>query len=287
MSFFDIDDDEIAPRPVGRKKWVTHNPLPKEKPPVIPTSTEFPEVAREITEAPRANHDDNQDAAVQALHATQAPKPTYENLYALNGILRALRPIMVPIEAKDTRKYTRCAWFQPSRTRGRHGYLVATNVSLLVAIRIPETLANILRDPQSAQDVANFADLVKTPGYWNYRMVPTVGFGIPGWENIPQPTMFPEWEPLVPKTRLDQEWTAKTDPALACLVDNAIAGALKAMDKEVPKRISPRMLGDSQNNTTARVYACEDALALLMPILMDTEHQITKQGVLDFLEGTK
>lgn len=286
MSFFDLDDDEIAPRPVGRKKWVTHNPLPKEKPPVIPTATEFPEVAQEITEVPRVNHDDNQDTAVQALHV-HAPKPTYEGLYALQSILRALRPIMVPIEAKDPRKYTRCAWFQPSRTRGRHGYLVATNVSVLVAIRIPETLANILRDPQGAQDVANLADLVKLPGYWNYRSVPTVGFGIPGWENIPQPVMFPEWEQLVPKTRLDQEWTAKTDPALAYLVDNAIAGALKAMGKEVPKRISPRMLGDSQNNTTARVYACEDALALLMPILMDPEHQITKQGVLDFLEGTK
>lgn len=287
MSFFDLDDDEIAPRPVGRKKWVTHNPLPKEKPPVIPTATEFPEVAQEITEAPGANHDDNQDAAVQALHAKQAHKPTYEDLWALARILRELRPIMVPIEAKDPRKYTRCAWFQPSRTRGRHGYLVATNVSVLVAIRIPKTLANILRDPQSAQDVANCADLVKLPGYWNYRSVPTVGFGIPGWENIEQPAMFPEWEQLVPKTRLDQEWTAKTDPALACLVDNAITGALKAMGKEVPKRISPRMLGDSQNNTTARVYACEDALALIMPILMDTEHQITKQGVLDFLEGTK
>lgn len=285
MSFFDLDD-EIAPKPLDRMKWVTHNPIPKEKPPVIPTATEFPEVAQEITEAPRANHDDNQDDAVQALHV-QAPKPMNEGLYALEGILRALRPIMVPIEAKDPRKYTRCAWFQPSRTRGRHGYLVATNVSVLVAIRIPENLANILRDPQSTQDVANLADLVKIHGYWNYCSVPTVGFGIPGWENISQPVMFPEWEQLVPKTRLDQEWTAKTDPALACLVDNAIAGALKAMGKEVPKRISPRMLGDSQNNTTSRVYACEDALALIMPILMDTEHQITKQGVLDFLEGTK
>lgn len=123
MSFFDLDDDEISPRPVGRKKWVTHNPLPKEKPPVIPTATEFPEVAREITEAPRANHDDNQDAAVQALHATQAPKPTYEDLLAMSRILRALRPIMVPIEAKDPRKYIRCAWFQPSRDRRRPGTL--------------------------------------------------------------------------------------------------------------------------------------------------------------------
>ena len=59
------------------------------------------------------------------------------------------------------------------------------------------------------------------------------------------------------------------------------------MGKEVPKRISPRMLEDSLNNTTARVYACEDAIALLMPILPDPEHQITKQGVLDFLEETK
>ena len=286
MSFFDLDD-EIAPKPAGHKKWGTQ--LPKEKPPVIPTATEFPEVAQEITEAPRMNHEDNQDTAVQALHDVQAPKPMNEGLYALASILRALRPIMVAIEAKDPRKYTRCAWFQPSRTRGRHGYLVATNVSILVAIRIPETLANILRDPQGAQDVANLADLVKLPGYWNYRSVPTVGFGIPGWENMPQPVMFPEWEQLVPKTRLDQEWTAKTDPALAGLVDNAIAGALKAMGKEVPKRISPRMLGDALNNTTARVYACEDALALLMPILTATEveHQIMKQGVLDFLEGTK
>lgn len=286
MSFFDLDDDEIAPRPWSRKKWVTHDPLPKEKPAVIPTATEFPEVAEEIAEAPRVSHDDNQDAAAQALHY-KPPKPMYEDLYALASILRALRPIMVPIEAKDPRKYTRCAWFQPSRTSGRHGYLVATNVSVLVAIRIPETLANILRDPQSAQDVANFADLVKLPGYWNYRSVPTVGFGIPGWEDMPQPVMFPEWEQLVPKTRLDQEWTAKTDPTLACLVDNAIAGSLKAMGKEAPKRISPRMLGDSQNNTTTRVYACEDAIALLMPILLDPEYQITKQGVLDFLEGTK
>lgn len=229
MSFFDLDD-EIAPKPAGHKKWGTQ--LPKEKPPVIPTATEFPEVAQEITEALRMNHEDNQDTAAQALHATQAPKPMNEGLYAL---------------------------------------------------------ANILRDPQGAQDVANLADLVKLPGYWNYRSVPTVGFGIPGWENMSQPVTFPEWEQLVPKTRLDQEWTAKTDPALACLVDNAIAGALKAMGKEVPKRISPRMLGDALNNTTARVYACEDALALLMPILTATEveHQIMKQGVLDFLEGTK
>lgn len=284
MSFFDLDDDEIAPRPVSRKKGVTYDQLSKEKPPVIPAATEFPEVAQEITEAPRVNHDDHPDTAVPAMNAPVALTP---EINALQSILRALRPIMVPIEAKDTRKYTRCAWFQPSRTCGRHGYLVATNVSILVAIRIPENLANILRDPQSAQYVADLADLVKLPGYWNYRSVPTVGFGIPGWGNIPQPVMFPEWEQLVPKTRLDQEWTAKTDPALACLVDNAIAGALKAMGKEVPKRISPRMLGDSLNNTTARVYASEDALALLMPILPDPEHQITKQGVLDFLEGTK
>lgn len=283
MSFFDLDDDEIAPRPVDRKKWVTHNPLPKEKPPVIPTATEFPEVVPELAEAPRVKHDYNQDTAVQAMNA---PVTLTLEINALQSILRALRPVMSPLESSDPRKYTRCAWFQPSRS-GRHGYLVATNVSVLVAIRIPETLANILRDPQGAQNVADLADLVKLPGYWNYRMVPTVGFGIPGWENITQPTMFPEWEPLVPKTRLDQEWTAKTDPALACLVDNAIAGALKAMGKEVPKRISPRMLGDALNNTTARVYACEDALALLMPILPDPEHQITKQGVLDFLEGTK
>ena len=281
MSFFDLD--EIEPGPLDRMKWVTHNQLPKKKPPVIPTATEFPEVAQEIAEAPRVNHDDHQDTVVQAMNAPVALTP---EINTLQSILRALRPVMSPLESSDPRKYTRCAWFQPSRS-GRHGYLVATNVSILVAIRIPETLANILRDPQSAQYVADLADLVKLPGYWNYRSVPTVGFGIPGWENIPQPVMFPEWEQLVPKTRLDQEWTAKTDPALACLVDNAIAGALKAMGKEVPKRISPRMLGDSQNNTTARVYACENALALLMPILMDTEHQITKQGVLDFLEGTK
>jgi hypothetical protein len=133
---------------------------------VIPTAAEFPEVAREITEVPRVNHDDNQDTAVQALYVAQAPKPMNDGLYALEGILRALRPIMVPIEANDPRKY--------ARMNLRDIYVSRQNLKYVVMCAVLELFERLERKITETIDgkgrVVEVAGMIVPPaGNWNLK----------------------------------------------------------------------------------------------------------------------
>ena len=214
-----------------------------------------------------------------------AEDPEVVSLYR---ILQALKPIFRPLKDGNPNPFTRCAYFTPARN-GTHGYLVATNIAVLVAVRIPENLVVLLKEPETIRLVANCADLQDATGayYRDEKKLPTVAFGTYNWVNLPGERLFPDWTKVIPTTRLDENWTAKFDPAQACLIDDAVKGALKALGKDTPQHVSAKMLGDSLNNTTARVYADENALALLMPLLLDENYKVTKQAVLDFVKEAR
>lgn len=208
---------------------------------------------------------------------------------ALVRVLQALKPIFKPVDDEDIRPFVHCAWFSPS-TAG-HGYLAATNSHVLVAVRIPEKLTELLRNPTAIRLVADLSDLQAASGEavrGNAR-TSTCAFGLYGWKELPGTREFPDWVAKVPTTHLDQEWTAKFDPEYACIIDSAVSGALEALGKETygwPPVVT-RMLGDAQNNTTPRVYADPDVLAILMPLVPKSEALPAKQAVLDFVKEAR
>lgn len=205
---------------------------------------------------------------------------------ALVRVLQALKPIFKPVDDEDRRPFVHCAWFSPS-TAG-HGYLVTTNSHVLVAACIPEKLTELLRNPTAIRLVADLSDLQAASGEavrGNAR-TSTCAFGLYGWKELPGAREFPDWVAKIPTTHLDQEWTAKFDPEYAVLIDDAVKGALKALGKDTPQHVSAKMLGDSLN-TTARVYADENVLALLMPLVLDENYKVTKQAVLDFVKEAR
>lgn len=207
---------------------------------------------------------------------------------ALVRILQALKPIFKPVDDEDRRPFVHGAWFSPS-TAG-HGYLVATNSNVLVAVRIPEKLTELLRNPTAIRLVADLSDLQAASGEavrGNAR-TSTCAFGLYGWKELPGAREFPDWVTKIPTTHLDQEWTAKFDPEYAVIIDDAVSGALKALGKEAYNcPVVTRMLGDAQNNTTPRVYASPDVLAILMPLIPKSETIPAKQAVLDFVKEAR
>ena len=75
-------------------------------------------------------------------------------------------------------------------------------------------------------------------------------------------------------------------PTIA-LVNSVAYNALESVGKDPVKFVVPKMLGDATNNTTPRVFACPDFLAVFAPLIVDENHSIDKSAVLDFLDGAK
>lgn len=260
MSFFDIPE-EVKKKPRHRAPLFQAPPAIEE-----PTTGETPAAPRPVWTG------DEKDAP---------------EVMTLVRILQALKPIFSP-QNEDPRPFTRCAWFTPCSDG--HGYLVATNSWVLVSVRIPENVAEFLKNPEAIATIADLADLVAANGSaaTGKTYAPTVAFGTYGWDNLPGERVFPDWVAKIPTTRLDQEWTAKFDPALACIIDGAVKGSLTALGKEPPAwPIVTRMLGDAQSNTTGRVFVLPDVLAILMPLVPKSETIPTKQAVLDFVKEAR
>ena len=200
-----------------------------------------------------------------------------------------MRPIFKPIDDPDPRSYTRGAYYWPVRD-GSRGYLVATNTTLLLAVRLPDDLCRLMGDTGAVQHVALLSDTEAGRGHAyipNGRSVPSTMFGRYGWLEQRCTFDFPDWTKIVPTTRLDREWTAKLDADAAATLESVSRDVMKALGKDPVKFVVPKMLGDATNNTTPRVFACPDFLAVFAPLIVDENHSINKSAVQDFLDGAK
>lgn len=200
-----------------------------------------------------------------------------------------MRPIFKPIDDPDPRSYTRGAYYWPVRD-GSRGYLVATNTTLLLAVRLPDDLCRLMGDTEAVRHVALLSDTEAGRGHAYVpggRSVPSTMFGRYGWLEQRCTFDFPDWTKIVPTTRLDREWTAKLDSDAAATLESVSRDVMKALGKDPVKFMVPKMLGDATNNTTPRVFACPDFLAVFAPLIVDENHSIDKSAVLDFLDGAK
>ena len=274
--FFDI------PEPAPRKSRATHAETP-----VAPAPSQEQEHPAQAVHGGDESSEDQPDG--EPPEAEQPAEQVTEPEIRLAHVVQALRPIFKPIDDPDPRSYTRGAYYWPVRD-GSRGYLVTTNTTLLLAVRLPDDLCRLMGDPGAVQHVALLSDTEAGRGHAyvpSGRSVHTTMFGRYGWLEQRCTFDFPDWTKIVPTTRLDREWTAKLDSDAAATLESVSRDVMKALGKDPVKFMVPKMLGDATNNTTPRVFACPDFLAVFAPLIVDENHSIDKSAVLDFLDGAK
>ena len=191
-------------------------------------------------------------------------------------IVKALYPLThMSNDPDDRRPLTNCVLY--TRYTGG-GYLVGTDSHCLVAVKLTDSQAQFMDSEDGRAALANkcrlrwdkgaFLDAAKVKGE-------AYLFGSPSWKSDSgcwgaDQAYVPYWPALIPTGYLTPDGRAPFDASLGAKVDQAV-NAIRAVygDSEIATGICPRMIGDSKNLTTGRVWCENNILALVMPIRMN------------------
>lgn len=223
--------------------------------------------------------------------AHKQPTGTCEEvtLKDLVGIVKALYPLThMSNDPDDRRPMTNCVVY--TRYPGG-GYLVGSDSHCLVAVKLTDAQAQFMDSEDCRAALANKCRL-----RWDKGVFPDAAhvkgeaylFGSPSWKSDAgclgaNQAMVIYWPSLIPTGRLTPEGRAPFDASLGSKVDQAV-NAIRAVygDSKIATGICPRMIGDSENLTTGRVWCKNNILAILMPIrIHDAETSLT--DVQDFV----
>lgn len=210
--------------------------------------------------------------------ATAAPKNAGPGdeviLKNLAAIVKALYPVThMSEDPEDKRAMTNCVVY--TRYPGG-GYLVGTDSHCLVAVKLTDAQTQYMESDGGPAALANKCRLVWAPGTFPGNVLVkghAYLFGGPKWEGDSgcwgaNPAQVPYWPALIPTGYLTPEGLAPFNAALGVKVDNAVNAIREVYgDPEIVTGVCPRMIGDTKNATTGRVWCEKNILALVMPLI--------------------
>lgn len=205
----------------------------------------------------------------------------------LADIIKTLFPVTrMSRDPEDRRGVTNCVCYTKYAVGS---YLMASNSHCLIAVKLTEAQAAVIDGPGGPAVVASVTGLHWGRGkaisgreayLWGSKTWDTDAGVMPG-----NPEPVPYWPRLIPTTYITPEGGAVPfNASLVAQVDRAVNSLLKLEGKpELDAGLSPLLVGDTKNNTTARVWASGNLLAMVMPLLRRGAEARVAGAVKDFM----